>query len=615
MIVKGKPRSGPEQLAEYLLRSDEDATVLELLYGDGDLKKAFIDWDAAGAATRGEKTLYHAQIAWETKYELDKNQCLRAVQILAEDLGMGNHPRAVVLHGGHGRPHIHVVFMRTDTETMTMWDDGRNYLKHEKASLRMEQEFGHDIIPGKHAKRDRKRQKDFPRAKLTADEAQYEERSGLSKEQRIAQISVLKAMSENGPAFKAALEQAGYLLAQGERGYIVVDQKGGQSVLTRNVGLKKKELESFMKGVELDKLPTIEEAKEIQSGRRQAVSKVKAAAERAAAEQAPQPTRAHEDLKKLKEELAAMKASADGPKAFKAAVEQAGFIIASGDRGYTLVDEKGEVYNLARQLKLKLAEVNEYMAPVPLASLPTVDQALAIQAERREAVSKSDVQQSPEQPKEKGVEASKFLEGQTTQKQPEPIPAPEDAQLEALKKALAARQAQEVQKWAEYHAHELRTKEHELDIYYRDKLADFDALQQKERDNLSARLAEKRTGIKGIIEAIENRWNPTLAADKAKERRREIAQMKRRQEKERLDYVALQEQSHQLEIENLKERQALREHDEAIKRAGEEERYIREHREAQRLRAEIEAERQHEEELEHNESLRDGPPPPELGKP
>jgi len=54
----------------------------------------------------------------------------------------------------------------------------------------------------------------------------------------------------------------------GDRGYIVVDQKGGHSVLSRNVGLKKKEIEAFMAGVELDKLPTIEEAKALQAERR-----------------------------------------------------------------------------------------------------------------------------------------------------------------------------------------------------------------------------------------------------------------------------------------------------------------------------------------------------------
>lgn len=90
-----------------------------------------------------------------------------------------------------------------------------------------------------------------------------------------------------------------------------------------------------------------------------------------------------------------------------------------------------------------------------------------------------------------------------------------------------------------------------------------------------------------------------------------MAQLKARQERERKDYLALLEQNRQLEIENLKERQALRNLQEEHKRADEKDRYIRAHHEARRIRADLEAERK---ELERNESLRDGPPPPKLGK-
>src|SRR4029077_1492999 len=118
-------------------------------------------------------------------------------------------------------------------------------------------------------------------------------------------------------------------------------------------------------------------------------------------------------------------------------------------------------------------------------------------------------------------------------KHPEPVQAQEDAELEALKKAIAERAAKEVQKWADFDAHELGQLEHELGILILGKTAAFDAIHSQERDALKSRHSEQRTGIKGIIDAIQNRWNPTLGAEKAKERRREIAQLKRRQEKER----------------------------------------------------------------------------------
>ena|GEM_PF-660792 len=639
MIVKGASRSGPQQLAVYLMRVErydtgEPAELLQLdsIWSIGveaddrertaaQLVEAFRDWQSAVELTKqGRDGLYHLEISPAPEYagKMTREEWLRSADLAGEELGLDGQNRAVVLHGGKdGRLHLHVVWQRTDVEKMKVISDAYNYVGHERASHRMELEFGHDFVPGKHAKRDRKKQPEFPREKLSQDEDQYQKRTGLQKEGRVTEIMALRAAAENGPAFKAALEDAGYVLAKGDRGYVVVDSKGGQSVLTRNVGLKKKELEAFMAGVELAKLPTVQEAKALQAERRRAAKKeapsekpkadLSAEALAKVEEAAPEKSE-REELKKLKDDLTAIKASADSAQAFKSALEETGFILAKGERGYTLVDNDGTIHSLARQLKMRKADIEAYMAPVSLDTLPTVEQAQQLQAERRQAA-----EAAPEQPKEKGVEASKFLPPQEAPKQPE-APQPQvDAELEKLKKDLAKRQADEMHKWAEYHAQQVRQLEFELDKLFAQKSADFDAIQQQERDALKARHAEKRKGIKGIMEAIENRWNPALAAEKAKERRREVAQLKRRQDQERKDYLALLEQNRQLEIENLKERQALRLQDEQRKHNEERERYIRDHEAAKRLREQIIAD-QLKEELERNESLRDGPPPPKLGK-
>jgi hypothetical protein len=515
MIAKGASRSGPRQLAVYLMRVErwdtgEPAELLELRSpwaagADGadrhrtaeQLIEAFRDWQTLVEGTKqGRDGLYHAEINPEAHYarNMTPEQWKRAADILAEELGLADQPRALVLHAGKDdRPHLHVVWQRTDVDAMKVISDGYNYVAHERASQRMELEFGHEFVPGKHAKRDRKKQEEFPRQKLTQDEDQYQKRTGLSKEQRIEQIKTLHASADSGPAFKAALEDAGYLLAKGDRGYVVVDRKGGHSVLSRNVGLKKREIDTFMAGVEMDKLPTIEEAK-------------------------------------------------------------------------------------------------------------------ALQAERRKTASKSG---APTEAEKQGVEASKFLQSQPADKAPEPTPAPQDAELERIKKALAERQAKDLEKWAELHAHELRQCEFELDREKSAKITQRQADELEELKALKETIRERNKGIKGVIEAIENRWNPQVGAERAKQRRREIAALMRRQEQERKDYEALLEQTRQLEIENLKERQALQRHDQQQKHIAEKDRYIRDHEEAKRLRERIEAEQQ---ELERNESLREGPPPPKLGK-
>jgi hypothetical protein len=496
MIVKGKARSGPAQLAAYLMRADdgERATILDWGVDEDGLYRDFMTWHVAGEATRGEKTLYHVQIAPDPRYKMTREEYLRGAEILAEELGMKDQPRRIVLHDGGDKPHAHVVFQRTELDTMTMWDDSFNYVKHERASKRMALEFGHEIVPGKHAKRDREKQPEFPRAELTTDEAQQEKRTGLSKADRVAQITALYQSADNGPALKAALEDAGYMLAKGDRGYVVVDQAGGQSVLTRNTGLKKKELEAFMRGVPLDSLPTVEEAKALQKQQRE----------------------------------------------------------------------------------------RQPAAPEPAAAAP-----------------------EPEKPQ--GVEASKFLQPKPVE-EPAPVPAAQkDPELAAILKSLADRQEEEARKYRELHAHQLRQQEYDLDRELKGKLDNFEAIQNEQRQALKDRHAEKRSGLGGFIDALQSRLNPVAAAEQAKERRRERQQLERRLQKERKDYLALLEQTKELEIENLKERQARDMRDLDRRNGEEKDRYVREHEEAKRILAELQ-------EQQRQEALRRNDEPPTRSK-
>ena len=110
-----------------------------------------------------------------------RNVFERSADILGEELGLKDQPRAIVLHSGKdGRSHLHVVWARTDADAMKLVSDSYNYVAHERASHRMELEFGHAVVPGKHAKRDRKKQPEFPRAEMGHDERMQAERTGLS---------------------------------------------------------------------------------------------------------------------------------------------------------------------------------------------------------------------------------------------------------------------------------------------------------------------------------------------------------------------------------------------------------------------------------------------------
>src|SRR5258708_4642495 len=156
MIIKGGSRAGPSQLARHLQRTDtnERVEILQLDSPTGSLGEALRDWQLIAAGTRGSKGLYHANIDPDARYTMTLEQWQRSVDALEKELGLTGQPRVVVMHEKHGRQHIHVVWQRTNIDTMTMVADSFNYVAHERASKALEEEFGHEHVPGKHAKRD-----------------------------------------------------------------------------------------------------------------------------------------------------------------------------------------------------------------------------------------------------------------------------------------------------------------------------------------------------------------------------------------------------------------------------------------------------------------------------
>jgi hypothetical protein len=267
MIIKGGSRAGPQQLAAHLLRADtnERIDILELDSAVDDLAATFRDWQTLSEGTRGTKGLYHVNIDPDARYTMTPQQWAEAVAVLERELGFDGQPRAVVLHEKKGRQHIHIVWARTDIETMTKRSDSNNYLAHERASQKLELAFGHEPVPGKHAKRDREAQPEFPTAEVNHDEWQQRERGGIDHRERKAQATALYEPSDRGPAFKAALEDAGYVLARGDRrDFVILDDDAKAHSLGRQLpGVKAKDLRAFMSEIDPVLLPSVKEARAI----------------------------------------------------------------------------------------------------------------------------------------------------------------------------------------------------------------------------------------------------------------------------------------------------------------------------------------------------------------
>jgi hypothetical protein len=266
MVIKGQSRAGPKQLALHLQRSDtnERVQILELQSALGNLTQALRDWQLLVRGTRGTKGMYHANIDPDARYAMTPELWQRAADVLEQELGLIGQPRVIVLHEKKGREHIHIVWQRTNVDTMTLVPDSNNYYAHERASLSLETEFGHEHVPGKHAKRDWT--KPPPKAEFSDAEWQQAERTGADPRARKSAITGLYEQSDGGQAFRAALSGAGYILAKGDRrDYVIVDEQGEVHSLARQIkGVTAKDLRAFMADIDRDSIPNIEQAKALQ---------------------------------------------------------------------------------------------------------------------------------------------------------------------------------------------------------------------------------------------------------------------------------------------------------------------------------------------------------------
>ncbi len=686
MIAKGGARADPRQLGPYLMRTGrydtgEEARLLDMRGCPWEagidatnrektselVTEALCDWQLWCEGTRqGRDGIYHSQVSPAPKYAktMTDEQWRRCADILAEELGFENQPRIVVWQAGDdGRPHLHIAWARTDLDTMKVIPDSYNYLAHERATKRMELEFGHEFVAGKHAKRDRENQPEFPRADSSYDDHMHADRTGMSLEERREQVTGLRQRADNAEAFKNALEEAGYLLARGDRRRIVlVDEHGEVFSLSKHVtDIKGKAFKEFMAPIEEAKLPSVDEAKALQRAhliakrdaekresasksddRAEAVSEpqekgveaskfLKDQTQRKSAEPAPRQESAvsgagREDRKpepidpERKQKITALRAWADGAQAFRHALEEEGYKLARGGTGYVLVSEDG-VFNLARHAGMRKSAFEAFMSPIPLDSLPDVKELIESQKQTRiESKFLGPVADAP-QPSSLpagDIDLGTRMETSALDTAAEAIAEAqrlrEQSDLDALKQSIAKRHEEELAVLQERHAAELRFKEVEMDRETARYMENYARIQDEQTEAFLKARKETRTGLQGFMDAIESRWNPNLATEKAQSRQRELENFYRRLAKERADYEALLQQNKQMEIENTVARQRLQLEEFKNRAEEEQDRYIREHHEAKRLLAEIEQDRDQEKELERNDSLRDGPPPPKLGK-
>jgi hypothetical protein len=295
VIPFGSQRAGGQDLATHLLNA-QDNERLEVAQVRGsvarDLHGAFAEWEAqAHNLTRCTNYLYSLSINPDQRQgRLTKEQYLDYIDRAEQRLGFAGQPRAVVFHvkkDGQGVPreHCHVIWSRIDVERRKARHVAYDYEKLMAVTREFARDHGLRLPDGYHKdkKQDRRRGR-----QMTVYEKKQEDYGGVSMAQHKAQVTAAWNRRDTPRAFVRSLEDMGYILATGERPYVLVDRFGNMNALAKLIddkAVRVKHLREFLdKDFPTDSLPTVNEARALASAHRAAMELFRKNEERASRE-------------------------------------------------------------------------------------------------------------------------------------------------------------------------------------------------------------------------------------------------------------------------------------------------------------------------------------------
>ena len=248
MILKGNQRGGGQQMAAHLMNSfDNERVEIADVRGSvaQDLSGAFAEWAAEARGTKCKKFLYSLSLnPYQPNGRLTREQYLELLERTERSLKLVGQPRAVVFHekrdkDGILREHCHAVWSRIDTDRMKAVQISHDRLKLRTVAQEFARDHGLELPDGMKPGNTKDSRRDGFNARASQEnlgEKQQQERTGVPKAERRADIATCWNNTSNGAAFVRALEDKSYYLARGEkRDYVVVDAYGEIHSLSRQL--------------------------------------------------------------------------------------------------------------------------------------------------------------------------------------------------------------------------------------------------------------------------------------------------------------------------------------------------------------------------------------------
>ncbi|MCO5057372.1 MAG: relaxase/mobilization nuclease domain-containing protein [Rhizobiaceae bacterium] len=256
MILDGSQRGGARDLAIHLMKPENEHIELHEIRGfAGDtIMEALREAEAVSRGTKCRKHLYALSLSPPEMADVPVSAFESAIDRIEEKLGLVDHPRVIVFHEKNGRRHAHCVWSRIDGNTMTAVRMSHDRYKLADISRQLYLEHGWKMPEGL-IDRDLRNPLNFERK-------EWFQAKSVGKDPRHIKNALQQcwAASDSGKAFRSALEQRGYWLAQGDKRVVAVDIDGEVYAVARWIGVKTRDVVARTSDIEA--LPNVDKAQE-----------------------------------------------------------------------------------------------------------------------------------------------------------------------------------------------------------------------------------------------------------------------------------------------------------------------------------------------------------------
>lgn len=283
MIPKASQRGLGQDLATHL-QNAYDNEYVEIAEVRGavarDLHGAFAEWEVCAHAMTGCRNyLYSLSVNPDpAQRTLTRAEYRDYIDRVESKLGLFGQPRAITFHIKDGREHCHVVWSRIDAEHGKAIHQPFDRQKLMMVTRQFAREHGLRLPDGMTLDAGRERGK---KKSLSLYEKHQQDATGLTKEERIRQVTDAWRRSDGARAFVRALEEHGYVLATGKRPYVLVDLYGEMNALPKLIddrAVRTKDIRAFLEpDFPTESLPSVDEAKALVAQHRQAIDDFKKA--------------------------------------------------------------------------------------------------------------------------------------------------------------------------------------------------------------------------------------------------------------------------------------------------------------------------------------------------